>query len=544
MTLSTVLLGFLQAESSRERWAAAWERHEAQLRTVELEWEITRSSADASFGFREQPNRLRPMRLQITGNQVCEQGDRLTVVMPDGRTRPAEIDPESARRQFRHMLLEERLAGVQTTPFLEPVTSVWTIGESGPSRRFGELEQLLFDVPIWCARPSMLLAGSRDDHATTATVFGGIPALRFVVNAVPGVRRTVWVEAAGGFRVLRVIETRLDGATYQADLSYRADEDLFPTSWTVQRLNSVGQPLEFVTVSRTSARINPQIDESVFQTPLSGSRDDAPRFSASQLAMRRGIRSTLDAAVSWPALAVVVLLTLAVFRRHQPGKQAPTAGDAAARKRLRRQLAALALIAIGLFVLSRLPIGELSLREVHQRLDAVHAQIGPAKGHRNAQAPDPAGRGALLEQLQVLADEIRQRENRRQGLWNLFRSPDPEADAAWRDLRRLTEGELPALVKAGGSGSELRERSVQATLARVDDHLAGAHPYLPPPVPVVNQAGLEDSGRQQGSTLLRSLLIVAAEIVGLGVAWSLWSISRRRSSRAAGPTETNSGTEA
>ena len=530
MTGLTLILGLLIPRADAGAIAAAWDNREKSLPSLEMSWRTVRNSRDPEIRTTDRDPSGESSKLRISGRQIRQDGDRLTAMMRDGRTRPAESDPEKARRQFRHVLLEERLAGIQAAPFVETVSSISIIGGASPSRRFGRLEQLLFDVPAWCARPLSLfpertvvideIESSRQSHHICLSA--KLPV---------GLMRTVWVEPVGPYRILRVIDIEPDRGTTQADLQYANDEELFPSFWTVQLLNSAGLPLDFMEVERTSLLVNPVIDEAVFQRPNQKSSDDAALVGPTELVARKFLRSAADA--SWILLPILWgAVAIAWMRRRRSERSKPADAAPPVESRGKRLILVAAIGTPVIAILPRLPLFDPSMQEAFQRLEAVLEQAHPIG---NSQP----GASNAIPDLKVLSTEVRQASERRSGIWSAIRKSEPEDESAWRDILRVADSELPTLIRSSGAPNNARERAVRLTLEKVDDHLAGVHPYMPPPKPVLIQTGLEKSEQPGGlSVTMRSLIILAMEIVVALAAWRIWRARRRRHANPPGSIST------
>lgn len=66
----------------------------------------------------------------------------------------------------------------------------------------------------------------------------------------------------------------------------------------------------------------------------------------------------------------------------------------------------------------------------------------------------------------------------RQGPWSLMMGHDRPTELARLDLIGIARHDLPAIIRAGTSGNDVRDHSVTLRLDRVEDHLAGLSSYV------------------------------------------------------------------
>jgi len=179
-----------------------------------------------------------------------------------------------------------------------------------------------------------------------------------------------------------------------------------------------------------------------------------------------------------------------------------------------------------ILVLRATPLLDPGIDELWGRLNVIRNEISQPGADWPARSED------ARESLKSIADEARRAHQRRIGPWRLAVRPDRREIAALREIERIAESDLPALVAAGPKGHPLRQRTVDEALARVDDHLAGASPYLPPLKSIQNQAGLEKlRDRADSQTWIIAIVVVDVVILAAGIAW--WIRLRSLSGRPA-----------
>ncbi|OAI54388.1 hypothetical protein AYO47_02975 [Planctomyces sp. SCGC AG-212-M04] len=176
------------------------------------------------------------------------------------------------------------------------------------------------------------------------------------------------------------------------------------------------------------------------------------------------------------------------------------------------------------------PILDASVGELWGRLNTVHQQAIAAR-----ERPDEwsAFAARASNELKLIADDARRAHQRRIGPWRWVAGVDRREEAALREVQRLAESDVPALIASGPKGSALREKNVNAALGRLDDHLAGASPYLPPMRPIENQDGMDRTTgvRKEWPPWLVGMVIGDVVLVVAGVGW-WWR--RKRAGRRVG----------
>jgi hypothetical protein len=195
----------------------------------------------------------------------------------------------------------------------------------------------------------------------------------------------------------------------------------------------------------------------------------------------------------------------------------------------RRAILTTVAVLLGWFALQQSPWLDVSIDEARRRLDAVLNRIIDAQRDRRDW---DAVAASAREELALLSSELRIAHERQQGLWGRWMGVDRRHDAALKDLRRLAESDLPALIAAGPEGNAVRRRTIDEAMGRIDDHLAGASPYLPPIRPTENQEGLDrPAARPAGWSRWWQIAVgLEAAVLVLGaVFWRKW---RSRAVRA------------
>jgi hypothetical protein len=181
---------------------------------------------------------------------------------------------------------------------------------------------------------------------------------------------------------------------------------------------------------------------------------------------------------------------------------------------------AVAVLAVGglTLFLRAAPVFDASVDELFGRLNAVHQQAIAAR-----RGPDDwrafAERASI--ELKGIADDARRSHRRLAGPWRWIGGVDRREESALKEVQRLAESELPALIASGLKGSTLREGNVEQAFSRLDDHLAGASPYLPPMRPIDDQEGMDrNTGvRPSWPGWLVSVVVVDAVLVAGGLWW-------------------------
>ncbi|QDT52127.1 hypothetical protein Pan44_01360 [Caulifigura coniformis] len=188
------------------------------------------------------------------------------------------------------------------------------------------------------------------------------------------------------------------------------------------------------------------------------------------------------------------------------------------RARLIRVMIAVLLIGGATLIVRAAPWFDPDVAELTGRLLRVRQEADAARG--SAESWRDFAEPANVE-LKTIAQDARRAHQRRQGPWRWIAGEDRREEAALREAQRIAESDLPALIAAGPKGNPLRERTVADALARLDDHLGGASPYLPPLRPIENQAGLDRDAEATPASpgWLLKLLVVDAVLVGLGLLW-------------------------
>jgi hypothetical protein len=183
---------------------------------------------------------------------------------------------------------------------------------------------------------------------------------------------------------------------------------------------------------------------------------------------------------------------------------------------------AVAILAIGAATLlvRAAPLFDAGVDELWGRLKVIRDEALDARGK-----PDQwrafTDRASL--QLKQIADDARRAHQRQLGPWRWMTGSDRRQELALKEAQRIAESDLPALIAAGQKGNDLRERSVDEALGRLDDHLAGASPYLPPFLPVENQEGLDRTRgvKKTWPEWLIGVIVVDSVLLVVGLGWWL-----------------------
>jgi hypothetical protein len=291
----------------------AWRGHVSSHASSDVEIRIVRDSRRADFGAGV-TNEPAIARLRFHEQRRRLDVPRLTVVRRDGRTAPAEIDPERARVEFRNVLLEERLAGPQVVPRIQEVTLF--IDERGAEhgQRLSVLDRWLVECPLWSIRTELLADMTDLEAAPLGDSAGNAPPLRLTSGTAER-SMDLWVENAAPYRVLRVIGRERGRSTMQADLTYNSTA-LIPSRCVVQMLAATGEPLAFV---ETIVEARPLNDPASVTPPDPETRttDDPVPVDRRAVRSRRLARQIMDSPFL-PAAVVVVAGTVMLFRRRRP----------------------------------------------------------------------------------------------------------------------------------------------------------------------------------------------------------------------------------
>lgn len=175
------------------------------------------------------------------------------------------------------------------------------------------------------------------------------------------------------------------------------------------------------------------------------------------------------------------------------------------------------LIGAATLVLRASPVFDPSVQELWGRLTKIRVELAAAESDRS-QWQSFTERATV--QLRGIADDARRAHQRQGGIWSRVASDRREV-AALKEVERIAQSDLPALIASGPAGNPLRSRSVGEALARLDDHVGGASPYLPPIRPMENQEGLERApagGNGWRAWLLR-FAVVDGVIVVVALLW-------------------------
>lgn len=170
----------------------------------------------------------------------------------------------------------------------------------------------------------------------------------------------------------------------------------------------------------------------------------------------------------------------------------PVVRGRAIRESVRRLAFVSLLIAVTTFVVRTVPWFDPPVSELATRLHAIPVEMDAQREKGDVAAWKEFAERSELE-LKRIADETKRCLSRREGVWGFVAGTDRREEAALKEVARLASSEIPALLASGLAGHALRGRTVTEALSRLDDHLAGASPYIPPLKPIENQEGLEKS---------------------------------------------------
>jgi hypothetical protein len=200
----------------------------------------------------------------------------------------------------------------------------------------------------------------------------------------------------------------------------------------------------------------------------------------------------------------------------EQGKSATTPPVTGRSPVLRLAVTALVVGAITM-LLRAAPVFDADVQELWGRLNAVHQQVLAA---REKPQEWRAFTESASSELKQIADDARRSLQRLQGPWRWI-GVDRRDDAALREVQRMAESDLPALLASGTKGHALRDKNVAEAFARIDDHLAGASPYLPPMRPIENQDGMDrNTGvKQSWPGWLVAVVVVDCMLLAGGVWW-------------------------
>ncbi len=209
----------------------------------------------------------------------------------------------------------------------------------------------------------------------------------------------------------------------------------------------------------------------------------------------------------------------------------PTASPPPRGLRSRYVPLALGVIVIGAatLLLRVAPIFDAGVPELSGRLTRVRQELLAAEREPGRWAEVS---GTARAELSRIADDARRSSLRLTGLWSAIVRVDRREIAALKEIQRLAETDIPALIASGPRGNDLRTRAVEEGLGRVDDHLAGASPYLPPIRPIENQEGLARKAPAARGWSNWLVVVGVVDVLLLAIAGVWWLGLRGKSSTA------------
>ncbi len=303
----------LTAMPTTDEIVAAWKRNAGEVESAVLELQVERDSRDGTFGHASPPANRPVIQLHFDDSLRRIDAPRRTAIRRDGRTGPAESDPDRARVEFRNVLLEERLAGPQMVPRLRPASLMVDAAGQRYGQSLAPLDQLAAEAPLWAVRtlwmvdPQQLAASTDVNQASDARSLG--------LLARPGTDSETWlqVEPQPPHRPLRVVKRDKARPLAQLDFDYSGPQAVIPARWFVQTLGSAGEPLDFAVVALGRVEPLPQPLAESLQTLQRLPNSDQPQLPpASTVRVRSVLRQTLDS--RWLPAAAIALLLLAGLR--------------------------------------------------------------------------------------------------------------------------------------------------------------------------------------------------------------------------------------
>lgn len=209
--------------------------------------------------------------------------------------------------------------------------------------------------------------------------------------------------------------------------------------------------------SRTAAQILDEVNLARLKGAVGGEVAARPSVAAAVLGRAAGVA----AAVTAPVRAVAERLNAAIGRK---------------------TILAAALIVAVAVLLRNLPTFDPPLEESHGELSAVWDEVRKLRESSAGQAEWDAFAGRALPQLEAVAVDLERSYERRlgSGLWALAFGRSRPTEAARLELLRVAKYDLPAVLRAGPDGKDVREPWVEQRLTKVGEHVAGVSPYLPP----------------------------------------------------------------
>ncbi|QDT52863.1 hypothetical protein Pan44_08760 [Caulifigura coniformis] len=304
------VIAFQPAPKNATEIVATWNERPA-IESADIELSIERDSRDRTFGALRATSDDSRIRLRFTPELYRLDAPRLTAVRRDGRTQPAEANPDRARIEFRNVLLEEQLAGPQTVPQIEPATLIVHADGEERGLQLSVIDRLLGVAPLWSMQPMRFLDAA---SVTVEENAGGSDWRRVTANQRAGGLVELWTDLRSAGRPLRIIHRVKDQALWQIDFSYSESEPRFPSRYVVQTIGHAGEALDFVEASLVRVDVPPTPLDPVELARMDFVNRDAPRLpSRSAVLVRSVLRKALDSL--WLPLAAMALCGLALLRR-------------------------------------------------------------------------------------------------------------------------------------------------------------------------------------------------------------------------------------
>jgi len=288
----------------------AWAER-AAVESADIELAIERDSRDRTFGATGAVSSDSRVRLRFTPELYRLDAQRLTAVRRDGRTQPAEANPDRARIEFRNVLLEEQLAGPQKVPRIEPATLIVNADGRERGLPLSVIDRLLGEAPLWSIQPLRFLDRAR---LTVEENAGQADWRRVTANQRTGGLVELWVDRSPAGRPLRIIHRIKDRAIWQIDFSYSEAEPQLASRYVVQTIGHAGEALDFLEASLARIEVPTTPLDPVALAKIDLVDRDAPRLpSPSAIQLRGAIRRALDS--QWLPLAAMGLCALVLLRR-------------------------------------------------------------------------------------------------------------------------------------------------------------------------------------------------------------------------------------
>src|SRR5690606_32016292 len=180
---------------------AAWRVRAAALPVADLSWRVTR---DGAFGGPKVATASR--RLRLSGDRFRLDGVERLAETDDGRLLLQPDGDLLSEAEFRQAL-SSGFAGPTTSEVIRPRSWVFGSGDSGPPGG-SSIDRLLASAALLAVRPLSAI-GTAVDHQKLAVTPRRAScrgrACIVLEEAVPGGRRTLWVEPAEHFRIVRAL---------------------------------------------------------------------------------------------------------------------------------------------------------------------------------------------------------------------------------------------------------------------------------------------------------------------------------------------------